>query len=118
MFLRKLIRLKLKWEILHQEKKITIHGAEQATKRGYSPQDIDNIINSWTEKLYQPGGRTAYIKKQSYGYDVVIIDKNGKSIISVIGGNGKKGIANILKDMDAVKRMLHNQGGYSTIPMY
>ena len=55
--------------------KITIHGAEQATKRGYSPQDIDNIINSWTEKLYQPGGRTAYIKKQSYGYDVVIIDK-------------------------------------------
>lgn len=65
-----------------------------------------------------PGGRTVYIERQTYGYDVVIMDKNGKSIISVVGGNAKNGVANTLKDMDAVRKMLMNQGGYSTIPMY
>ena len=101
-----------------QGKEFTEHAAQQATKRGYSPQDIDSIISNWTEKYYQPGGRTVYIKRQSYGYDVVIIDKNGKSIITVVGGNGKNGVANTLHNLDDVKRMLENQGGYSTIPIY
>lgn len=57
-----------------------------------------------------------YIKKNNYGYDVVIVDKNEKGIVSVVGGNGKNGLKNTLPDMIAVERMLKNNGGFSTFP--
>lgn len=86
-------------------KEFSKHAAGQSNKRKYSPADIDDIISNWTDKGYQPGGKTIYVKKQTYGYDVVVVDKNGKSIVSV-------------QSMDDVKRMMKNQGGYYTIPMY
>lgn len=27
------------------------------TKRAYSPEDVDDIIKNWTDKLYQSGGK-------------------------------------------------------------
>lgn len=99
-------------------KEISKHVAEQANKRKYSPEDVDNIIDNWTDKGYQPGGKTVFVKKQSYGRDIVVIDKNGKSIVSVIRGNGKKGVPNTLQSMDDVKKMMKNQGGFYTMPMY
>lgn len=59
-----------------------------------------------------------YIKKNSYGYDVVIVDKNGKSIISVIGGNVANGVKNTLSTIDSVKKMLNNNGGYYSSPKF
>ena len=99
-------------------KEFTEHAAEQATKRQYSLEDVDDIVENWTDKLYQPGGKTVYLKKQSYGYDDVIIDANGTSIISVIGGNAKRGVKNTLTSLDLVKRMLKNNGGWSTLPVH
>ncbi|MBL1230383.1 hypothetical protein IW492_14205 [Enterococcus sp. BWB1-3] len=99
------------------DKEFTEHGADQAVKRGYSASDVDKIIDNWSNKFYQPNGRTVYVKRQTYGYDVVIIDKNGKGVVSVIGGNSNNGVGNTLPDLNAVKQMLNNQGGYSTIPM-
>lgn len=83
---------------------------------GYSPEDVDDIINNWTKKYYQPGGRSVYIKKNNYGYDVIIVDKNGKGIVSVIGGNTNNGVKNTLPDMSTVERMLNNNGGFSNLP--
>lgn len=90
----------------------------RANERKYTPEDIDKIVDNWTNKLYQPGGKTVYVMKNSYGYDVVIVDQNGKDIVSVIGGNGKNGVNNSLKSMDDVRQMLKHNGGYYTRPMY
>lgn len=62
--------------------------------------------------MYQRPGKTIYIRKNSYGYDVVIIEKNGKGIVSVIGGNAKNQVRNTLKSMEEVKQMLNRNGGY------
>ena len=99
-------------------REFSTHAAEQANARRYSPSDIDNIIDNWTHKRYQPGGRSVYIRRSgTNSYDVVVMDRNGRTIISVVGGNVNNGIKNSLPDMPAVRRMLENQGGYSTIPL-
>ena len=99
-------------------KEFTEHAAQQATARQYTLEDVDDIVNNWTDKLYQSGGKTVYLKKQTYGYDVVIIDANGESIVSVIGGNAKRGAKNTLQNLEDVKRMLRNNGGWSNLPVY
>lgn len=98
-------------------REFTDHGAERANQRRYTVEDIDSIIDNWTDKAYQPGGKTVYIKSNLYGYDVVVIDKNGKSICSVMGGNGKRGAKNTLTQLEDVIKMLKNNGGYYTTPM-
>lgn len=47
----------------------------------------------------------------------MILDKNGKSIVSVVGGNAKNGCKNTLQDIKDVYKMLNNQGGYSNLPI-
>jgi hypothetical protein len=99
-------------------REFSTHAAEQANQRRYSPEDIDNIIDNWTHKRYQPGGRSVYIRKSgTHSYDVVIMDRNGRTIVSVVGGNVNNGMNNSLKTMQLVERMLINQGGFSTMPM-
>lgn len=93
-------------------RKFTEHGAEQANNRGYTPDMVDDIIDDWTDKVYQPGGKTVYIQRRNDGYHVVILDSLN-NIVSVIGG--AKG-GNTLQNWASVERMLNNNGGYTRNP--
>ncbi|SFX84035.1 hypothetical protein SAMN04487866_1416, partial [Thermoactinomyces sp. DSM 45891] len=90
----------------------TKHAAERANQRGYSSKDVDDIIDDWTNKGYQPGGRTVYGKRKKDGYHVVVLDSS-ENIVSIVGGG--KG-SNTLPDWNAVQKMMRNQGGFSDSP--
>ena len=87
----------------------TRHGQEKAEQRGFTDEKIKDIVDNYSHKVYQPGGRTVYAKKNGNYYDVVITNKNG-DIISTIGGKTKS-----LKNWKAVTKMLDNQGGIQFI---
>ena len=89
-------------------RKFTRHGAERANERGYSGEDIDDILDSWTNSYPQENGKIAYAKSQTYGYDVVVMDEDGETIVSVIGGNAKKGYRNTLNTIQDVIKMIKN----------
>ncbi|MHB1684856.1 MAG: hypothetical protein ACYCYO_18865 [Bacilli bacterium] len=89
----------------------TQHGAQRIQQRGFSQQQIDNVVNNYSQKVYQPGGRTVYAKKVGNFYDVVVKSSDGK-IITTVGGNTK-----FLRNWKDVVKMLQNNGGYSTIPI-
>ena len=89
----------------------SIHGAQNANARGFTSGKIDGIISSYSQKVYQSGGKTVYAKKSGNYYDVVIVN-NKKEIVTVVGGN-----TNSLKTWNDVTKMLNNNGGYSSLPM-
>ncbi|MCL2399481.1 MAG: DUF4258 domain-containing protein, partial [Defluviitaleaceae bacterium] len=106
-------------DVTPRGREFTEHAAEQANARKYSPQDVDHILDNWTHKRYQPGGRSVYIYRSGVKtHHIVVMDKNGRTIISVIGGNTKNGASNTMLEWKDVIRMLENQGGYYTMPMY
>lgn len=68
----------------------------------------------YTEKGYQPGGATVYIKKKNDGsYDVIVINKDNE-LITAVGGNESR---QKLPNRAAVMKMLKNHGGFSGIPV-
>jgi len=91
--------------------KLTNHAVENANKRGFTGEKIDNTISNHSQKVYQPGGQTVYAKKNGNYYDVVIVNKNNE-VITVVGGN-----TNSLKTWNDVTKMLNNNGGYSSLPI-
>ncbi|WP_367103976.1 hypothetical protein [uncultured Psychrobacter sp.] len=65
-----------------------------------------------SEKGYQPGGQTVYLKKQANGYyDVLIVNRNNE-LVTAVGGNTKS-----LPNRKAVTQMLNNNGGFSGLPL-
>jgi hypothetical protein len=88
----------------------TEHAAVNANKRGFTPERIDDIIDNWSQKVYQSEGKTVYAKKNGNWYDVVITNKNG-DIVTVVGGN-----TNSLANWSDVTQMLKNNGGYFSLP--
>jgi len=92
-------------------KEFTTHGADQANARNFTPEHIDDIIQNWTQKFYQEGGKTVYAARFGNGYDLVILDQNGTSIVSCIGGKTQS-----LPNLAAIFRMLENNGGYTRTP--
>ncbi|OGO83715.1 MAG: hypothetical protein A2Y18_07820 [Clostridiales bacterium GWD2_32_19] len=89
----------------------TDHGEQRAKERGFSNDKISDIQQNYSQKVYQPGGRTVYAKKNGNYYDVVITNRNGE-IITTVGGNTRT-----LKTWNDVTKMLNNQGGYTSIPL-
>jgi hypothetical protein len=68
------------------------------------------IVNSYSQKVYQPGGVSVYAKKIGNYYDVVLVNKYNE-VISLVGGN-----TGSLKNWSDVTTMLNNNGGYSSLP--
>lgn len=90
----------------------TNHGLQRIRERGFTQQKVTDIVNNYSEKGYQPGGLTVYIKKQSNRkYDVIIVNKDNK-IVSAIGGTKES-----LPNRRAVVTMLNNNGGFSGIAL-
>ena len=53
---------------------------------------VNDIVNNYSEKGYQPGGLTVYVKKkQDSSYDVIIVNKDGQ-LVTAVGGNESKPI--------------------------
>ena len=88
----------------------TKHGDQRLKERGFTDDKIADIIENYSQKVYQEGGRTVYIKKNGNYYDVIIINANGE-IVTAVGGNTKS-----LKTWKDVIKMLNNNGGYSSLP--
>ncbi|MEK5389038.1 RHS repeat-associated core domain-containing protein [Margalitia sp. FSL K6-0131] len=88
----------------------TKHGEQRAAQRGFSEGKINDIKHNYSHKVYQPGGRTVYAKKNGNYYDVVITNSKGK-VITTVGGNTRS-----LKTWKDVTKMLNNNGGYSSLP--
>ena len=93
------------------DKKDTKHGEKRKNERGFTKEKIEDITKNYSQKVYQPGGRTVYAKKTGGYYDVVIYNNEGK-IITTVGGNTKS-----LKTWSDVVRMLNNNGGFSSLPI-
>lgn len=92
----------------------TIHGGERFAERGFTKTRIEEMVNDYTEKGYQPGGATVYIKKKNDGsYDVIVINKDNE-LITAVGGNESR---QKLPNRAAVMKMLKNHGGFSGIPV-
>ena len=91
--------------------KNTKHGEQRLAERGFSQEKVDDIVNNYSQKVYQDGGRTVYAKKNGNYYDVIIKNSKGE-IVTAVGGNTKS-----LKTWKNVIRMLNNNGGYSSLPM-
>src|SRR5699024_7863042 len=89
----------------------TNHGNYRANQRGFNNDKIDDIVNNYSQKVYQSGGRTVYAKKSGKYYDVIIKNKNNE-IITTVGGDSKS-----LKTWKDVTKMLSNNGGYTSLPM-
>ena len=88
----------------------TRHGNQRLKERGFTDERVRNIIENYSQKVYQEGGRTVYAKKNGNYYDVIIINAKGE-IVTAVGGNTKS-----LKTWKDVTKMLNNNGGYSTLP--
>lgn len=88
----------------------TKHGNLRIEERGFSEDKIKDIMNNFSQKVYQEGGRTVYAKKNGNYYDVIITNANG-DIVTAVGGNTKS-----LKTWKDVIKMLNNNGGYSSLP--
>ena len=101
---------KLKSFKIHKGSSKTKHGKKRANQRGFSHDKIVDIKKNYSQKVYQPGGRTVYAKKSGNYYDVVITNDDGK-VITTVGGNTKS-----LKNWKDVTKMLNNNGGYSSLP--
>lgn len=80
-------------------------------ERGFSQEKVDDIVNNYSQKVYQEGGRIVYAKKTGNYYDVIIKNADDE-IITAVGGSTKS-----LRTWMDVVRMLSNNGGYSTIPI-
>ena len=93
------------------DKKDTKHGEKRKNERGFTKEKIEDITKNYSQKVYQPGGRTVYAKKTGGYYDVVIYNNEGK-IITTVGGNTKS-----LKTWSDVVRILNNNGGFSSLPI-
>ena len=89
----------------------TIHGEQRAQERGFNNEKISDIQQNYSQKVYQPNGRTVYAKKNGNYYDVIITNRNGE-VITTVGGNTKS-----LRNWNDVTKMLKNNGGYTSIPM-
>ena len=89
----------------------TNHGNQRANERGFSDEKIEDIINNYSQKVYQSEGRTVYAKKNGNYYDVIIYNREGE-IITTVGGNSKS-----LKTWSDVLKMLNNNGGCSSLPV-
>ncbi|MCR4937141.1 MAG: HINT domain-containing protein [Lachnospiraceae bacterium] len=87
----------------------TNHGAKRILERGFTREKITDIVENYSHKLYQPGGRVVYAKKVGNYYDVIIMNSDGE-IITAVGGNTKS-----LRTLKDVLKMLTNNGGYSYI---
>ena len=93
-----------------KNKNATSHGRERMIQRGFREDKIDDIINNYSQKVYQEGGRVVYAKKTGNFYDVVIVNAQGEIITTVVGNTQS------LKTWKDVARMLNNNGGYSSLP--
>lgn len=91
--------------------KKTQHGKIRARERGFSEDRISDIVENYTHKGYQPGGKTVYVQKVGSYYDVIIKNKSGE-VISTIGGKTKS-----LSSFSKLLKMLNNNGGFSGIPI-
>uniref|UniRef100_UPI0026EC29D1 hypothetical protein n=1 Tax=Conchiformibius steedae TaxID=153493 RepID=UPI0026EC29D1 len=92
----------------------TIHGQQRLAERGFTQEKVNNIVQSYSEKGYQPGGLTVYIKKKHDGsYDVIILN-NKNELVTAVGGNESK---RNLPNRATVMRMLNNNGGFSGVPI-
>ena len=88
----------------------TRHGDQRLKERGFTDEKVNDLINNYSQKVYQEGGKTVYAKKNGNYYDVIITNADGE-IITAVGGNSKS-----LRTWKDVTRMLNNNGGYSTLP--
>lgn len=92
----------------------TTHGNQRFHERGFTQEKVNDIVNNYSEKGYQPGGLTVYVKKkQDSSYDVIIVNKDGQ-LVTAVGGNESK---TNLPNRRAVMRMLNNNGGFSGVPL-
>ena len=68
----------------------TTHGNQRFHERGFTQEKVNDIVNNYSEKGYQPGGLTVYVKKkQDSSYDVIIVNKDGQ-LVTAVGGNESK----------------------------
>ena len=88
----------------------TKHGDQRLRERGFTDEKAMDIMENYTQKVYQQGGKTVYAKKNGNYYDVIITNAEGE-IVTAVGGNSKS-----LKTWKDVIKMLNNNGGYSTLP--
>ncbi|RKJ47583.1 RHS repeat-associated core domain-containing protein [bacterium 1XD42-54] len=101
--------------IVHGVKQITgidgtKHGNKRMNERGFTETKVNDIINNYSQKLYQEGGKTVYVKKNGKFYDVIITNSEGQ-VVTAVGGNTKS-----LRNWKDVVQMLNNNGGFSTVP--
>ena len=90
----------------------TNHGYKNFILRGFNEDRVNGIVRNYSEKGYQPGGQTVYLKKQANGYyDVLIVNRNNE-LVTAVGGNTKS-----LPNRKAVTQMLNNNGGFSGLPL-
>ena len=88
----------------------TKHGDQRLKERGFTDEKVTDIMENYSQKVYQDGGRTVYAKKNGNYYDVIITNADGE-IVTAVGGNTKS-----LKTWKDVTKILNNNGGYSTLP--
>lgn len=89
----------------------TRHGNENFIGRGFTQEKVNDIARNYSEKGYQPGGLTVFIKKQANGkYDVIIVNRENKLVTAVGGNTGS------LPNRKAVMKMLNNNRPLSKLP--
>ena len=60
------------------DKKDTKHGEKRKNERGFTKEKIEDITKNYSQKVYQPGGRTVYAKKREDIMMLLSITTKGK----------------------------------------
>ena len=94
----------------------TVHGDERLAGRGFSQERLQNIVENYSEKGYQSGGKTVYIQKRKDGYYDVLVLNSNNMVVTAVGGTIPPDKFS-LPNRKAVMKMLNNNGGFSGLPV-
>ena len=61
----------------------TRRGDQRLKERGFTDEKVNDLINNYSQKVYQEGGKTVYAKKNGNYYDVIITNADGEIITAV-----------------------------------
>ena len=94
----------------------TVHGDERLAGRGFSQERLQNIVENYSEKGYQSGGKTVYIQKRKDGYYDVLVLNSNNMVVTAVGGTIPPDKFS-LPNRKTVMKMLNNNGGFSGLPV-